>query len=92
MDAYELFSRLFHLGEKVDFKSKWANNTGYFDNIVKENLKSPTSFIDDRGREVVAIPSGDMVIVMMQRYGKSQIPAGEKIPIVVTHYRKDVKV
>lgn len=73
------FAKVFNGLPELEYQSKWANGTGYFDGASKdESIKTAGRAVDPHGRRIVIIPlhkqGGDRFknVVIFQRYSDSQ--------------------
>ena len=89
------FKNLYAVAKDITYNPKWANDTGYFDNVADAGLSCMSRFIDEHGRKVVVIPANMArkyfpdqirpgVIVINQRYSKHDSPI-----VTQTYYKKE---
>lgn len=78
-----VFETLYCTAHLIDFDPSWANDTGYFDHVVKSGITKRSRFIDDHNRRVLVIPTEDEFVVINERYKH-----GKNGTIVTMVYRK----
>lgn len=83
MKAYIFANALTRVATAVEYKSDWANDTGYFNGVVKDDLGlkpgEQVKFVDDKGRNAIVTNTLFGNVVVFQRH----IPNGAD-DIVIT--------
>lgn len=72
MKAYIFAKALTRVTTTVEYNSDWANGTGYFDGVVKDDLGlkpgEQVKFVDDEGRNAIVTNTLFGNVVVFQRH------------------------
>ena len=69
------FEKAFNgIGKTVEFKTSWANGTGYLDNAVHDKeINEISKSVDPHGRRIIVIPTMVGNVVVFERFTNGDI-------------------
>jgi len=77
------FDLLWGFAHEVTYDPRWANGTGYFDNILFLTPTQVCRFTDNEGRRAIVMPEKKAIVVAHERYRERE---GNTKAIVICRY------